>query len=208
MGALPDLFCHLEEDAVLAAFAASDRQTAHHAFTTDSIDASRDARSSIFLGELGLPPDRGHEVTARYVAAYRRTAAPVPGAAKVVAACRRRFRVGVVSNAFPDVQYHKLEAIGLRHAFECILLSEEVGIRKPEAGIFLRACQMLQVEPERALYVGDSFRHDVVGAHRAGLVTCWYNPRHDRPPEGDIAPDLEIRSLGELVPTLERLGSV
>lgn len=203
MRELPDLFGPLDEDAVLAAFAASDRQTAHHAFTTDSIQASRDIRSSIFLRELGLPPDRGHEVTTQYVAAYRRTAAPVPGAARVVAACRQRYRVGVVSNAFPDVQYHKLEAIGLRHAFECVLLSEEVGIRKPEKGIFLRACQLLQLEPQCVLYVGDSFQHDVVGAHRAGMLTCWFNPRADRPPELDITPELEIGSLEELIPALE-----
>lgn len=203
MGEFPKLFAHLDEGAVLAAFVESDRRTANHFLTTDSIQASRDARSRIFLQELGLPPDRGPEVTARYVTAYRRTAAPVPGAAQLVAACQRRFRVGVVSNAFPDVQYHKLEAIGLRHAFECILLSEEVGIRKPESGIFLQACEALQVAPCRTLYVGDSYGNDVVGASRAGLITCWYNPAGAQPADPGVLPDLEIRSLEELLPALE-----
>ena len=57
--------------------------------------------------------------------------------------------------------------------------------------------------PSRTLYVRDSYRNDVTGAHGAGLVTCWYNPEGVRPADPGILPDLEIRSLGELLPALQ-----
>ncbi|MFH1568718.1 MAG: HAD family hydrolase, partial [Gemmatimonadota bacterium] len=144
---LPGLFEGCAFEAMAAAFAESDRQTAEHFMTTASIGASRDARSRIFLEELGRPAARAREVSEAYVAAYRRTAAPVPGAVETVARCARHLPVGVVSNAFPDVQYDKLRAIGLEGAFQCVLLSEEVGVRKPDPRIFHQACAALGAEP-------------------------------------------------------------
>lgn len=202
MAQLPDLFGDLAEEAVRAAFAESDRRTADHYMTAGSIEESRDARSRIFLELLGRRPARAREVSTAYVEAYRRTTAPVVGAVDVVRHCARQLPVGIISNAFPDVQYHKIDSLGVRHLFRCILLSEEVGVRKPEAAIFLEACRALGTAPAETVYVGDSYRNDVLGARNAGLVSCWYNPGGDPPGEEGVRPDVEIRSLAELAGVL------
>ena len=205
MAELPELFSGLAEEEVFAAFERSDRLTAEHVLTSGSIRDTRNRRTRIFLEELGLSSEAAvEEVTEQYVAAYRRANTPIDGAVQVVEACAHDHRVGVISNAFSDVQYHKLESIGLRHRFEFILLSEDVGIRKPDAAIFLQGCQLLGIDAGQALYVGDSFRNDVVGAVAAGLGSCWFNPRGETPPEdAHVRPDFEIRALAQLPPLID-----
>ena len=195
----PELFADRDEAAVFAAFDQSDRDTVDHFYTSSDIRASRTVRTRRFLEALGRPDDRAAELTDLYVEAYREVNRPVPDAAVVLTACARDHSVGVISNAFPDVQYHKLTTIGVRHLLHCIVLSEEVGIRKPDPAIFELACADLNVEPERALYVGDSFANDVVGAHAAGLASCWFNPGGGSPPQADPEPDFTVSRLLEVV---------
>lgn len=203
MAELPELFSGQAEEEVFAAYERSDRLTAEHVLTSGSIRDTRNRRTRIFLEELGLSSEAAVEaVTEQYVTAYRRVNTPIEGAVQVVEACAHDHRVGVISNAFSDVQYHKLESIGLpRHSFELVLLSEDIGIRKPDAAIFLQGCQLLGIDPGQALYVGDSFRNDVVGAAAAGLGSCWFNPHGEPPPEdAQVRPDFEIRALAQLPP--------
>lgn len=77
-------------------------------------------------------------------------------------------RVGIISNN--DEVAHHLQNLDVHHRFEIVVAPETFGIAKPEPGIFLRTMEQLGVEPERALYVGDSFDNDVIGARAAGLT--------------------------------------
>ncbi|WP_239091039.1 HAD family hydrolase [Asanoa iriomotensis] len=74
--------------------------------------------------------------------------------------------VAVVSNIGFDLRPHFAEW-GLTELVDAFVLSYEVGRVKPDPAIFLRACGMLGVDPERALMVGDTPAD--AGAVRAGL---------------------------------------
>jgi len=87
----------------------------------------------------------------------------------------------------------------MRHLFECILLSGETGIFKPDPRIFWQAARALNVEPEACLYVGNSYEDDIVGSKRAGMWACWFNPNGRQSAK---KPDIEIRTLAELLPIL------
>ena len=100
-----------------------------------------------------------------------------------------------VRNGLPDVQYTKLDTLGITELFKCIVLSEELGIAKPDARIFLWALEQTGLAPEESLYVGDSFDHDVVGAINAGMSVCWFNPKKIKPSSADIKPTFEIEAL-------------
>jgi putative hydrolase of the HAD superfamily len=120
----------------------------------------------------------------------------------------RIFKIGVVSNGLPDVQYQKLETIGLRHLFNCIILSEEIGIRKPDPRIFSHAASLLQIPPQECLYVGDSCTNDIVGARNAGMQTCWLNRKQKNLNNKDQRADLIItglEKLGELLETKRKI---
>jgi putative hydrolase of the HAD superfamily len=81
----------------------------------------------------------------------------------------RSYRLGIVSNGTGATQRAKIERAGLARFFEPILISEEVGARKPAPQIFMRAAEVWTLPPEAILVVGDDGDHDVAGAHAAGM---------------------------------------
>ena len=84
----------------------------------------------------------------------------------------RGIPVVVVSNW--DERLRPLMAeLGLAAAMTDRVISHEVGMRKPDAGMFLHAGERLGVAPGAVLHVGDSEREDVEGARRAGLQARW-----------------------------------
>jgi len=101
-----------------------------------------------------------------------------------------------------------LHRIGLMHVFRFQLGAREHGAAKPEASIFHAACERLGCAPGEVLHVGDDVEMDVVGAHRAGLRSCWIN-RDDACaaarewPREDVRPDLEFTSLAALADWLD-----
>ena len=105
----------------------------------------------------------------------------------------------MVSNGFADIQRHKLRKLGIEELFACVVISGELGIRKPDPWIFEKAVLLLHRAPSECLYVGDDYRHDVLGAANAGLHACWFNPEGAAPPPGGKQPDFDIRALYDLV---------
>ena len=85
-------------------------------------------------------------------------------------------RLGVVSNSDGRVE-EALEAAGLRDYFDVVVDSGVLGIEKPDPRIFQAALDALGVAPEEALYVGDLFEVDVVGARAAGIEAVLLAPR-------------------------------
>jgi len=77
-------------------------------------------------------------------------------------------RLGIVSNSDGRVE-QALAAAGLLDYFDVVIDSSLVGIEKPDPGIFLAALDALGVAPEEALYVGDLYEVDVLGARAAGM---------------------------------------
>jgi HAD superfamily hydrolase (TIGR01509 family) len=92
--------------------------------------------------------------------------AEVPGA--LAALKTLGLRLVVVSNSNGTLRTH-LTRMGLASAFDLMIDSTEVGVEKPDTGIFALTLQRLGVAPGAALHVGDFFHIDVVGARAAGL---------------------------------------
>jgi len=86
---------------------------------------------------------------------------------------RRGLKLGVITNGPSAMQRRKLAVLGVEHSFDAILVSEEEGVRKPDAEIFRRALGRCGVAAHEALFVGDHPVADVEGAHRAGLLAVW-----------------------------------
>lgn len=124
-------------------------------------------------------------------------------AVAVLAELRRAVAaLALITNGPDDTQRDKLAATGLIGRFDAVVTSGEVGVAKPDPGIFDRALHELGIAPAAAWHVGDSFAHDVVGARNAGLgAGIWLNRGARAVDDRDPAPWWEIRSLQEL-PTL------
>ena len=104
----------------------------------------------------------------------------------------RGLRTGLVANSWPDpprVLRADAERYGLAPYLDVQVWSEEVGVRKPEPAIFLRALAELGVEPVDAMYVGDRLDTDVAGAAALGMTTVqalWFRADDTRGGEPDF----------------------
>lgn len=201
---LPEVFNGYEKKRVLKAFLESDRISTEEFDAGAPFEGIRDYRNKIFLRLLGIPEKHACKITEIYIKDSPTVRAPVSGAISAVKNISKKYKVGVVSNGAPDVQYRKLETIGLRDVFSCIVLSEEIGsIRKPDPRIFQLALSSLNVRPAECIYVGNSFDNDVVGAKRAGLRVCWLNRKRSIPQNETVKADCVISHMRELMKILE-----
>jgi putative hydrolase of the HAD superfamily len=121
----------------------------------------------------------------------------------VLAELRRRgLKLGVITNGPSAMQRRKLAMLGVEHAFDAILVSEEEGVRKPDAEIFRRALARCGVAAHEALFVGDHPVVDVEGAHGAGLLAVWKFVSYWPPPAApESAPVIDC--LSELLPIVD-----
>jgi HAD superfamily hydrolase (TIGR01509 family) len=103
------------------------------------------------------------------------------------------FRLGLVTNRSQPCA-EELAQLGLLDFFELALTAGEVNAWKPDPAIFTEALQRLGASTGTALYVGDNYYADVIGARQAGLQPVLFDP-------GELFPEAEcpvIRTIGEL----------
>ena len=90
---------------------------------------------------------------------------------------RRGFLLGVVTNRLwgGEPFYEDLQTMGLLDYFDRrhIAISGDLGIRKPNAQIFLGLLRTLQVQPGEVAMIGDSLSADILGAQAPGIYTIW-----------------------------------
>ena len=81
--------------------------------------------------------------------------------------------VAIVTNGSEEHQWVKVRATGLDRRVKTIVISEAVGLRKPQKEIFEYAARQLGVAPEACLMVGDNHEADCLGALGAGMSALW-----------------------------------
>lgn len=127
-----------------------------------------------------------------------------PDAVDVLEQFRREgYRMHIITNGFPEVQYIKLENSGIAPYFDNVLCSEDVGFTKPHREIFQEALRRASCLPEHAIMIGDDFKIDIVGALNAGWTAIHFDPEHKFKKELTVK---RIRSLKELPEAVSMLA--
>jgi len=183
-------------EALLASWKEAERQR-----DIDHREVSAHERFTDFFTRLTLEP--APSVAQALIDAHR---AALAGAATfpehygpLLRRLARTHQLAVVSNFdYSPTALAILEAAGVRDLFAAIVVSDEVGWRKPRPDIFRRALDLTGADPARTLFVGDKPEIDVAGAHRVGMDAAWINPGREKLPAGVKAPEYEIRDLSEL----------
>ncbi|MCD4752840.1 MAG: HAD family hydrolase [Anaerolineaceae bacterium] len=113
------------------------------------------------------------------------------------------YRLGLISNAgYASDVTRQLENFQLSPFFDQILISADVGYRKPHLTIFQKAIEFFGQAPHDFVMIGDTLSADIIGARKAGMSNVWIN-RWASPPsthyrDDAIIPDRKISSLSEL----------
>ncbi|MBQ5751144.1 MAG: HAD-IA family hydrolase, partial [Bacteroidaceae bacterium] len=106
----------------------------------------------------------------------------------------------ILSNGFIEVQHKKLQSAGIGHYFERMVLSDEIGINKPDRRLFDYALEVTHSQAADTLLIGDNYDADIMGAMQAGWGQIYFD-RHHR---GITAqePQHTIHSLKEVMDIL------
>ncbi|HEM3176840.1 TPA: HAD-IA family hydrolase [Streptococcus suis] len=91
-----------------------------------------------------------------------------PGAKVVLETLSKYYRLGIIANQSATVRA-LLEEWGIESYFQLIILSEEVGLSKPDSTIFKLALQKANTTANRVVYVGDRYDNDIVPAKSLGM---------------------------------------
>ena len=95
---------------------------------------------------------------------------PDPRAVDFLKACRRRrIPVCLVTDLYGSIQVQKLKRLNLTRYIDCVVANDEVGIDKPDARMFQRALDKINVRPQDAVMIGDNFGKDIQGAQALGI---------------------------------------
>lgn len=111
-------------------------------------------------------------------------------------------KLGLLSDFPPEI---KIKHLGLDAYWDAVLCTEVVGALKPDPLSFIKLAQALDTEPSRILYVGNSYRYDIVGAKQAGMYAALIDRRPLRLPLRDASgknsckPDFVFRDYRQLI---------
>lgn len=124
---------------------------------------------------------------------------PLEGVREMLASLHGKVKMGIITNGFNALQQKRLENTQTAGFFDLLVVSETVGVAKPDRQIFDYAfSQMGEVERSKVLMVGDTLASDILGGNLACIDTCWFNPK-GLANETAIQPTYEIRSMAELI---------
>lgn len=146
-----------------------------------------------FLASKGRGDDP-KAVADRFAQLLGQQAIPLPGAEEMVKALSEKVPVVILTNGITVIQKARMARSPISRWVSRIVISQEVGFAKPDPRIFELA--LGDVAPSDALMIGDSPASDVLGANRAGVPVCWFNPKSKPLPKG-IRADYEAKTLEE-----------
>jgi HAD superfamily hydrolase (TIGR01549 family) len=129
-----------------------------------------------------------------------------PCAKKVLMEASTKYKLGLVSNfTYAPVIYAGLRKLGINQFFNAVLVSDEVGWRKPQPKIFNEALKRLKVSPHETVYVGDSPLEDIKGANATNMKTVFVPSQFyslENLHESRQEPDMIVKNLCELCKNL------
>lgn len=142
-----------------------------------------------------IHPLKAIEIIAEYC--YESARKCVAEASETLAVLAEKYPMVLVSNFYGNVE-EVLRDFDVRKYFQGIIESAVVGVRKPDARIFMLGVVALGLKPEEVLVVGDSLRKDILPARSIGCKTAWIKGKGWTPEEDAAQDDAQIPGLASL----------
>ncbi len=147
--------------------------------------------------ELGIKPEHvPHQFEDDYVRISPTKTNLFAGAEKVLAYLKGKYQLHIISNGFKETTLTKMNLSGLNPYFTQVIISEDVGVNKPNKLIFEHALAKAVATKEESIMIGDSLEADIRGAQDFGLRAIFFNPLNIEKPT-DV--EWQITHLEELI---------
>ena len=144
------------------------------------------------------------DLTEDYLAEYQRFAMPMDGMRETLHALRAEGHpMALVTNGSSRMQRGKILALEIESSFDVVLISGEIGMKKPDPAIYRLCLDRLGSQPRNAVFVGDHPTLDVAGPQAIGMKGIWFEDMYWREcPHADAS----VRHLNELPSAIRALG--
>ncbi|HEX3805758.1 MAG TPA: HAD family hydrolase [Gaiellaceae bacterium] len=158
------------------------------------------------LAGVGVPADAIEDVVSIRADFVRHCLVPRAGAVDTLKHLRADgCKVGLITVCTEDVEllWPESEFAGL---FDAEVFSNAVGLAKPDPRIYLHCCELLGVEPQDAVFVGDGANDELAGARRVGMQAILIHKPGQDPlwPEVRAWDGPRVTSIPEVLEVLER----
>lgn len=171
------------------------------AYQDGKIDAKtlQEQRFSEWGKRLAVKPT---ELNQAFLLAMADICRPLEGVKPLLQQLHQRANLAIITNGFTLMQQLRLQKTGLSDYFEFVVISEEIGVSKPNPQFFQHALTLAEVQdPKQVLVVGDTLESDILGGNNAGLDTCWLD--HGRENLTTIQPTYQIAKIADLLQVVE-----
>lgn len=157
------------------------------------------------LGDDQLPQPLRQEAMLAHMQALSSALVFPPSHRALIGDLKGKYPIGIVSNFDHSPTVHQmLRREDIQESFDPVVISADVGWRKPRPEIFQKALDGLGLAPEEVLFIGDQPVMDVEGADAMGMPALWFN-RHGEDPAGKAAKSQGIlNALSDLPRFLQR----
>lgn len=113
------------------------------------------------------------------------------------------YDLALVTNGSRKAQRGKILVLNLEPYFDVCIVSEEVGIKKPDAGIFRCAVDAMNCTADQSIFVGDHPVNDYQGSKEFGMTPIWFEGSHDWPHSEPA--QYSVSNLAELRPVIRSI---
>jgi len=115
---------------------------------------------------------------ATYISEWSRGVTYLPGIEQIIDQAGQTFTLGIISNThYPQLIHQHLAAMKIARYFDVVVTSVEHGHRKPHPKIFQDTLAQLQISAAQAIYIGDNYTDDYVGATANGIRCILIDPK-------------------------------
>lgn len=118
-----------------------------------------------------------------------------PGAHETLQYLQSKYMLHLISNGFGESTKLKIGGTNIGGYFQHVIISEVVGVNKPDKAIFEHALSLAGATKTESLMIGDSLEADIYGALNFGIDAIYFNPSNL--PKPDDVP-AQITHLKEL----------
>lgn len=121
-----------------------------------------------------------------------------PGVREVLDELRPRYRMAALSDGQSVWALPELRSVGLEKYFDPVIVSGDLGFRKPDPRMFELLLSQMELSPDEILFVGNDMYRDIFGAGQLGIRTVFFRSNQgDQRPAGR-EPDYIIYRFSEL----------
>lgn len=118
------------------------------------------------------------------------------GSEKVLGYLQNKYTLHIISNGFKETTLIKMDLCNLNPYFTNVIISEDVGVNKPDKAIFEYALEKARAQKHESIMIGDSIEADIRGAQDFGMKAIFFNPLKKEKP-ADV--EWQITHLEELL---------